>query len=97
MPTHISSFPDTATAQRLVQAVVDANTVPIRDWLANRTTGRLRIDGHFPGEVAGRLQLRGMLYAGRGPIEVHGVRVILERDPEQPNGFVVRGSFPTLP
>ncbi|MFC4912542.1 RNase A-like domain-containing protein [Actinomadura gamaensis] len=73
-----STFVDTPTAQRFVQAVVDANTVTIREWLARGHGERPRLDGYFPSEPTGRLMLRGMLYAGRGPVDAHGVHTVLE-------------------
>ncbi|MCP2342539.1 RNase A-like domain-containing protein [Actinomadura rupiterrae] len=91
-----STFVDTPTAQRFVQAVVDANTITIRDWLAHGHAERLRLDGYFAGEATGRFLLRGMLYAGRGPVDAHGVRVVLKRSAQQPNGFVVLTAYPTL-
>jgi hypothetical protein len=35
-----------------------------------------------------------MLYAGRGAFEVCGVRVILQRDPASPGGFLVHSTYP---
>lgn len=91
-----STFVDTPTAQRFVQAVVDAHTVTIREWLAHGHADRLRLDGYFPSEPTGRFLLRGMLYAGRGPIDAHGVRVVLKRTDQQTNGFVVLTAYPTM-
>ncbi|MBE1532567.1 RNase A-like domain-containing protein [Actinomadura algeriensis] len=91
----VSTFSDTAAAQRFVQAVVDANTIAIREWLTHGQSERLRLNGYFPGDVTGRMLLRGMLYAGRGPVDVHGVGVVLKRAPSQPNGFVVLNAYPT--
>lgn len=96
MLTRASTYTDAETAQRFVQAVVDLHTITIREWLAHDSSERLKLDGYFPSQVTGRVQLRGMLYASRGPVDVHGVRVILRRAPERPNGFVVLSSFPTL-
>ncbi|GAA2150450.1 RNase A-like domain-containing protein [Actinomadura napierensis] len=90
-----STFTDTAAAQRFVQAVVDANTTAVREWLAHGRSGRLRLNGYFPGEPTGRMQVRGMLYAGRGPVDVHGVAVVLKRSDAHANGFVVLTAYPT--
>ncbi len=95
MPTCTSTFFDTPSAQRFVQMVLDANALNIREWLERDTADRLRLDGYSPTAFTGRVQLRAMLYAGYGPIDVHGVRVVLKRAPAQPNGFVVLTAFPT--
>jgi Bacterial CdiA-CT RNAse A domain len=95
--TRTSSFADTAAAQRFVQAVIDLHTLTIRDWLASDSSERLKLEGYWPAEITGRLQLRAMMYAGRGAIDVSGVRVILRRTGEHPNGFVVLSAFPVLP
>jgi Bacterial CdiA-CT RNAse A domain len=95
--TRSSSFPDTAAAQRCVQAIIDLHALTIRDWLAGDSSERLKLEGYWPAEITGRLQLRAMTYAGRGAIDVSGVRVILRRAGEHPNGFVVLSAFPVLP
>lgn len=92
-----SSFADTAAAQRFVQAVIDLHALTIRDWLAGDTSERLKLEGYWPREITGRLQLRAMMYAGRDAIDVRGVRVILRRTDQHPNGFVVFSAFPVLP
>jgi hypothetical protein len=89
-----SSFPDLETAQSYTQVVVDRNRTRIHTWLTRESVERLTLTGYFHGQVTGLLQLRAMLYAGRGAIEVSGVRVILQRDPGQPGGFRVYSTYP---
>lgn len=38
--------------------------------------------------------LQGMAFAGRGAVDVHAARVILQRDETGPHGFVVHATFP---
>lgn len=95
--TRSSSFADADAAQRFVQAAIDLQALRIRDWLAGDTSERLKLEGYWPAEITGRLQVRAMMYAGRGAIDVSGVRIILRRTGEHPNGFVVLSAFPVLP
>jgi hypothetical protein len=89
-----SSFPDLKTAQAATQHVVDLNRARIHHWLVREVGERLVLTGYFHGEVTGLLQSRAMLYAGRGAFEVCGVRVILQRDPASPGGFLVHSTYP---
>lgn len=89
-----SSYPDLDTAQDFTQRVVDQNRARIHEWLTSGSGARLTLTGFFHGQTTGLLQTRGMLYAGRGPFEVSGARVILQRDPEQPGGFRVYSTYP---
>lgn len=89
-----SSYPDLATAEYFTQRVVDRNRARVHQWLARETAERLTLTGFFHGQTTGLLQSRGMLYAGRGPFEVSGARVILQRDPAQPNAFRIYSTYP---
>ena len=89
-----SSYPDLATAESFTQRVVDRNRTRVHQWLSGETGERLTLTGFFHGETTGLLQTRGMLYAGRGAFEVSGVRVILQRNPAQPDAFRVYSTYP---
>jgi hypothetical protein len=89
-----SSYPDLAAAEYFPQRVVDQNRARINQWLARETAERLTLTGYFHGQTTGLLQSRGMLYAGRSAYEVSGVRVILQREPAQPNAFRIYSTYP---
>lgn len=94
--TRAASYPDSATAQWCTQQVVTQNEQRIHRWLAQGTRQRLTIEAAWPSreEPVGRVLLQAMMLAGRGAVDVRGARVILKRDPAQPNGFSVHASFP---
>jgi hypothetical protein len=75
--------------------VVDRNLDRIALWLVGGPGERLVITAAFPGEVTGRLVSSAMTLAGSGPFDVSAVRVVLQRDSDAANGFVVRYAYPT--
>lgn len=93
--TRAASYPDRETAQRCTQEVVTRNEQVIHRWLAQGTRKRLTIEAAWPSNApVGRVVLQAMTLAGREAIDVYAARVILQRDPSQPNGFRVHGTFP---
>ncbi|MEU3579248.1 RNase A-like domain-containing protein [Streptomyces globisporus] len=96
MLTRSASYPDRETAQWATQQVVTANEQVVHRWLAQNTRVRLTLEAAWPSreEPVGRVQLEGDLLAGRGPVDVRAVRVVLRRDPTSPLGFVVHASVP---
>jgi hypothetical protein len=96
MLTRAASYPDRETAQWCTQQVVSLNDQKIRRWLAQGSRDRLTVEAAWPArEPVGRVQLKAMLLAGRAATDVHAARVILKRDPGNPNGFRVHATFPT--
>lgn len=90
-----SAFASEAAAQQYTQRVVDRNRDRIARWLAGGAGERLVLQSSFAGEVTGRLLPLGMVLAGRGPIDVRAVRVVLQRDDEAANRFIVLSAYPT--
>ncbi len=90
-----STFETPAAAQEYVQRTVDRNRDRIARWLAGGEGDRLVLQAGFAGEVTGRLLPLGMVLAGRGPIPVRAVRVVLQRDDAAANRFVVFSAYPT--
>ncbi|QMU76443.1 hypothetical protein GXW83_12535 [Streptacidiphilus sp. PB12-B1b] len=90
-----SSFSSASAAQTYVQRVVDRNRDRIAQWLESGPGDRLVLQSHFAGEVTGRLLPVGMVLAGRGPVEVSSVRVLLQRDSLDRGRFTVRSAYPT--
>ncbi|NJP53418.1 hypothetical protein HCJ93_25970 [Streptomyces sp. SBST2-5] len=91
-----ATYPDRETAQWATQQVVTANEQLIHRWLAQGTRPRLTIEASWPSraEPVGRVLLRGMMLAGRDPVDVRAARVVLRREPSAPHGFVVHATFP---
>ncbi|MGW4321694.1 RNase A-like domain-containing protein [Streptomyces sp. NPDC004684] len=95
-PNRSATFPDRETAQWATQQAVTANERLIHRWLARSTRARLTIEAAWPSrrEPVGRVLLQAMMLAGRDPVDVRAVRVILRRDTTRPHGFVVHATFP---
>ncbi|GAA1432605.1 hypothetical protein GCM10009601_53870 [Streptomyces thermospinosisporus] len=91
-----ATYPDRETAQWATQQVVTANEQLIHRWLAQGTRPRLTIEASWPSrtEPVGRVLLKGMMLAGRDPVDVRAARVVLRREPSAPHGFVVHATFP---
>lgn len=93
--TRSSSYPDRETAQWAAQEVVSRNEQVIHRWLGQGTRARLTIEAEWPSKApVGRVVLRAMMLAGRGAVDAYAARVILKRDPAQPNGFRVHATYP---
>lgn len=93
--TRSATYPDRETAGWCTQQVVTRNEQAIHRWLAQGTRRRLTIEAAWPSKPAvGRVMLQAMMLAGRDAVDVHAARVVLLRDPEQPNGFRVHSTFP---
>ncbi|WP_165683979.1 RNase A-like domain-containing protein [Streptomyces sp. KO7888] len=91
-----ASYPDRETAHWATQQAVTANEQVIHRWLAQGTRARLAIEAAWPSreDPVGRVQLQGDLLAGRGPVDVRAVRVVLRREPSSRHGFVVHTTVP---
>ncbi|MCF4138846.1 hypothetical protein L1856_22075 [Streptomyces sp. Tue 6430] len=96
MLTRSATYPDRETAHWATQQVVTANEQKIHRWLAQGTRARLAIEAAWPSREApvGRVLLQAMMLAGREPVDVRAARVVLKREPNSPQGFVV---FTTVP
>ena len=81
-----SSFEDQAQAERFIQLTVRDNAREIERWLESEGS-KLRLDTWLP-------QPTGISVTGDTPEFVHGVRVVLYRDPGMPDGFRVHTAFP---
>lgn len=92
--TRTSTYLDAEGAQLFTQRTIDANRVRISEWLSHDSSPRIAVTAFFHGETTGRMLPLGMLYAGRGPIEVSGTCVVLARAPERPNGFSIHSTYP---
>ncbi len=89
------SFPDAPTAQRAVEACVDANRDAVAGW-RDGSRGRLAIV-HDMGEVVGDVLERSRLLAGNPtPRPATGVRVVLRRNPTYRAGFAVLTAYPVM-
>jgi hypothetical protein len=86
-----SSFPDRATAERVVSQTLDANQSTIADWLAGGSS-RLRLD-YSSSDPTGISVSKGT----SGAVDVNSARVILVRDPSMPTGYRVLTGYPTKP
>ncbi|WP_327686759.1 RNase A-like domain-containing protein [Streptomyces sp. NBC_00467] len=94
--TRSATYPDRETAQWATQQVVTRNEQVIHRWLAQGTRPRLTVEASCPSreEPVGRVLLQAMALAGRGAVDVRAARVVLRREPANPFGFVVHGTFP---
>ena len=81
-----SSFKSQAEAEQLIRHVLDENPRAIDRWLASGGS-KLRLDSWLP-------QTTGTTVSGDRFESVRGVRVVLFRDPEMPDGFRVHTAFP---
>ena len=89
------SFADRTTAQRAVEACVEARRDQVDAW--PRSWSRLAI-GHEMPEVIGAVLSRDAWAAGEmTPQPAHHVRVVLQRHPAYPSGFAVLTAYPQLP
>lgn len=89
------AFPDAITAQRAVQACVDANRTAVALWRRG-SRARLAI-AHDGGVVIGDVLQRRRLEAGDArPQPATAVRVVLRRNPAYPAGFAVLTAYPVL-
>ncbi|RSS35784.1 hypothetical protein EF906_26670 [Streptomyces sp. WAC08241] len=96
MVNRSATYPDRETAQWATQHVVTRNEQVVHRWLAQGTRPRLAIEAAWPSreDPVGRVLVRAMALAGRGPVDVRAARVVLRREPGSPHGFVVHASFP---
>ena len=83
-----STFFDRAIAEAAVADEIAANKADIDKWLKG-TAPKFRIDRAYPVPL-GRSLTRG----DGSAIDASGARVILKRDPSQPDGFFVLTAFP---
>jgi filamentous hemagglutinin len=83
-----SSFTDRTVAESAIAQALDANYAAINAWLTG-SSPRLVVDHALPGPV-GRSLTRG----AAGPMDVSGVRVVLQRDPSMPGGYRIMTGFP---
>jgi hypothetical protein len=87
----VSSFSDTATAQRTVDAAFAENQGRIAAWMSSRTWSHLDVHVHF-SETIGRVYRYD-----RADIEsTPNAEVILERRPAMPQGYTVITAYPSL-
>lgn len=86
----VSSFTDLETAQRAVQATVDANESKIETWLdrPDRFPRETLGPQSFP-EPVGRELTRADYEQGQGSTPADTVVLALQRADSEPNGFVV--------
>lgn len=96
MLTRTATYPDPATARWCTRRTLELGAGLVDAWLAQGTRRRLTLEAAWPSrqEPVGRVLLQAMMFAGRGPVEVRAVRVVLERDETSADGFVVRTSVP---
>ncbi|MFI1977845.1 RNase A-like domain-containing protein [Streptomyces wedmorensis] len=96
MLTRSASCPDRETAQWATQAMVTQNGQAVHRWLAQSTRRRLTIEASWPSrpEPVGQVLLQGMMLAGPGAVPTRAARVVLQRAPDSPLGFVVHATFP---
>ncbi|MET9572995.1 RNase A-like domain-containing protein [Streptomyces virginiae] len=96
MLTRTATYPDRETAQWATQEVIALNEHTIHRWLAQGTRPRLTLEAAWPSRPGpvGRVLLQAMAFAGRGPVDVRAVRVVLRREPAAPHGFVVHTTVP---
>lgn len=93
--TRAATYPDRETAQWCTQQVVTRNEQLILNWLAQDSRRRLTLEDAWPSKPpVGRVLLQGMMFAGRGAVDVNAARVILKRDGSHPNGFTVHATYP---
>ncbi|GCD91449.1 RNase A-like domain-containing protein [Nocardioides sp. LS1] len=86
-PPFASTFPDQASAERLLAHAMDDNTAGIEKWLStNERT--LVLHGVCKDPTGVSMDPTGVIH------EVYGVRVVLRRDPSVPDGYRILTSFP---
>jgi RHS repeat-associated protein len=95
--TQLGSFPSVTAAQKLINSTLAANqdivAAVVSGDYGDRTVAVNKAFGSPTGRVAKRAEPRS-----DSPISVvdgTGVRVIIQRDPDRPNGFSVVSAFPT--
>ncbi|MFI2241532.1 RNase A-like domain-containing protein, partial [Streptomyces chrestomyceticus] len=88
-----SRFLDEGSAQRLVDETLARHRLQIDDWLRSSRQKMPPITAHFDSPTG--LSLSRESYIRGQPAEwVKGVKVILKRDAEAPDGFRVLTSYP---
>ncbi len=85
-----STFPDMATAERVIADALDARTVDVQAWLAGNTprlTPPLRVTLPY---ITGRSLACGAATA----TEVQSVLIVLQRDASLPTGYRIVTAYP---
>lgn len=85
---HASSFPDETTAERAVAETLGRRSNEIDTWLAGKTAQH-RIDDVLDRVIGVSIDRAG------DAIEVRGLRVVLVRDPQMPEGYWIKTAYPT--
>jgi Bacterial CdiA-CT RNAse A domain len=82
-----SSFTDQSVAERAIRELLTKEQTSIADWLA-RGKGNLRVEGIADGVVGRSADISGNV------VDVRGLRVILTKDPNMPDGYRIFTGFP---
>jgi hypothetical protein len=87
--TGSSSFPDRATAERVVSETIDANQVQISQFLSGKgKTLVLKCDaGHYVGNIISKEQTT--------PIGTSKVTIVIKRDASTPAGYRIQTEYPS--
>jgi CDI toxin RNase A-like protein len=84
---HASSFRSDAKAEEVIDQILGKNAGRVDDWLRDGSA-QLRIDDALD-------EVTGISVNRAGDVaEVRGVRMILVRDPEMPDGYSIKTAFP---
>jgi hypothetical protein len=94
----VSTYHDIGEATVVTQQVLDANRERIASWLADPAMEKRLVVSVSRPVTSSRYVPIGTVVrrALAMPIPGNGARVILERDPDAPNGFTVITSYPTF-
>jgi hypothetical protein len=84
---YASSFKDQASAERIVARTLDGQSAAVNRWLMSSSPRMKFVD--VLGDPTGISASRNGVVS-----EVHGVRVVLQRDSSMPEGFRVLTAFP---
>ncbi|WP_328377200.1 hypothetical protein OHB13_13085 [Streptomyces sp. NBC_00440] len=91
----VSTYKNTADAQRFAQRAIDSNKQEISNWLKkDKITKPEHFDVEDTGEVTGRSLSRKDWQDGKGSREVRSARVVLKADPSAPGGYYILTTFP---
>ncbi|MFC6287606.1 RNase A-like domain-containing protein [Nocardioides sp. GCM10027113] len=87
-PEYASTFPDEATAERAIAAVLDKNWSRVQEFLASDVK-RLVVEGPVSASPGISMKASGEV------LDATRVRVLIDQDPHMPEGFLIRTAYPT--
>jgi hypothetical protein len=94
-----STFTNTASAQLIVQSVINENEQPITDWLNNERANRRLVLNPARGSVTGRTITREMWLRDKhcSPVTTNEITVVLRKRQGFGHGFILVTAYPGPP